>query len=244
MNDVVLILGAKSDIGIAIAHKIAKLGNSLQLAARNIKELEALRLELVNKYETKVTLHEFDALDVFNSSKFLDNLPDLPSIAISTVGLLGDQKESEKSIKKTIEEIRSNYEGPVAIFSELANRFENRGNGMLIGFSSVAGERGKATNYIYGSAKAGFTEFLSGLRNRLNNSGVHVMTILPGYITTKMTKNMNLPALLTGKTDELADYLLKAIKNKKEIVFFPPIWKIIMIILKIIPEKIFKKLKI
>ena len=102
MNDVVLILGAKSDIGIAIAHKIAKLGNSLQLAARNIKELEALRLELVNKYETKVTLHEFDALDVFNSSKFLDNLPDLPSIAISTVGLLGDQKESEKSIKKLL----------------------------------------------------------------------------------------------------------------------------------------------
>lgn len=242
MSDKILILGAKSDIAIAIAKKMAEIGCSLQLAARKVNELETLKNQLQLQYKIIVTLHEFDALDVMNNSKFLDNLGDLPNIAISTIGLMIDQKIAEQDIEKTIMGIRSNYEGPVSIFSELANRFEKRGNGMLIGFSSVAGERGRLSNYIYGSSKAGFTEYLSGLRCRLDKKGVHVMTVLPGYVSTKMTRSMKLPNFLTAQTNELANYLLKAIKKKKDIVYFFPIWKIILIIIKIIPERIFKKL--
>ena len=204
MSEKILILGAKSDIAISIANKLAMEGNALQLAARNVTELEGLKKELHSKHQVDVTLHEFDALDVLNHSKFVEKLEDLPIIAISTIGLLGNQKESEKNISKTILEIRSNFEGPAAIFSELANKFEKRGYGTLVGFSSVAGERGRSTNYIYGSAKAGFTEFLSGLRSRLESKGVHVMTVLPGYVSTKMTKMLKLLTFLTAKPDEIA----------------------------------------
>ena len=243
MTDKILILGAKSEIAIAIANKLAKNGNSLQLAARNVEELEEFKKELHSKYQVNITLHEFDALDVLNHSKFIENLKDLPTIAISTIGLLGNQKESEKNIGKAINEIRTNYEGPIAIFLELANKFEKRGYGNLVGFSSVAGERGRSTNYIYGSAKAGFTEYLSGLRNRLENKGIHVMTVIPGYVSTKMTKMMKLPSFLTAKPDEIASYFVKALKKKKNIIYYLPVWRIIMIIIKIIPEAIFKKLK-
>ena len=243
MSEKILILGAKSDIAISIAIKLAENGNALQLAARNVVELEGLRNELCSKHNVSITLHEFDALDYLNHSKFLEKLEDLPSIAISTIGLLGNQKNSEKDINKAIIEIRSNFEGPAAIFSELANKFEKRGYGTLVGFSSVAGERGRSTNYIYGSAKAGFTEFLSGLRNRLDNKGIHVMTVLPGYVTTKMTKILKLPSFLTARPDEIANYLLKALKKKKNIIYYLPIWRIIMIVIKMIPEAIFKKLK-
>ena len=116
MTDKILILGAKSEIAIAIANKLAKNGNSLQLAARNVEELEEFKKELHSKYQVNITLHEFDALDVLNHSKFIENLKDLPTIAISTIGLLGNQKESEKNIGKAINEIRTNYEGPIAIF--------------------------------------------------------------------------------------------------------------------------------
>tara|TARA_Y100000591_G_C21794181_1_gene678357 strand:+ start:655 stop:1389 length:735 start_codon:yes stop_codon:yes gene_type:complete len=243
MSEKILILGAKSDIAISIANKLAMEGNALQLAARNVTELEGLKKELHSKHQVDVTLHEFDALDVLNHSKFVEKLEDLPIIAISTIGLLGNQKESEKNISKTILEIRSNFEGPAAIFSELANKFEKRGYGTLVGFSSVAGERGRSTNYIYGSAKAGFTEFLSGLRSRLESKGVHVMTVLPGYVSTKMTKMLKLPTFLTAKPDEIAISLLKALKKKKNIIYYLPIWRIIILFIKMIPEAIFKKLK-
>ena len=97
--------------------------------------------------------------------------------------------------------MRSNYEGPASILAVLANRFEERGSGTLVGISSVAGERGRATNYVYGSAKAGFTAFLSGLRNRLATRGVHVVTVLPGFVATQMTEGMDLPAKADGPTE-------------------------------------------
>ena len=243
MSTKVLILGAKSDIAISIAKKFAKQGNSLQLAARKVKELEKLKAELQSTHKIEITLHEFDALDVMNNSKFVDSLKSLPDIAISTIGLMSGKKENEKNLSEEILIMRTNYEGPVSIFSELADRFEKRGSGVLVGFSSVAGERGRSSNYIYGSAKAGFSQYLSGLRNRLENKGVHVITVLPGYVLTKMTKAMKLPNFLTAKPDKLAIYLIKAIKKKKNIIYYLPIWKIIILIIRFIPEIIFKKLK-
>ena len=110
----------------------------------------------------------------------------------------------------------------------------------LLIISSVAGDRGRAKNYIYGSAKSGFTAFLSGLRNRLFKNNVKVITILPGPVETKMTKEMKLPKFLTSKPKFVADAIYRAVINKKDIVYIKPIWRLIMLIIKLIPEKIFK----
>jgi decaprenylphospho-beta-D-erythro-pentofuranosid-2-ulose 2-reductase len=155
-----------------------------------------------------------------------------------------DQADNELDISSTIRVMRSNYEGPASILSILANKFEARGNGTLVGISSVAGERGRASNYVYGSAKAGFTAFLSGLRNRLAKKGVHVVTVLPGFIATKMTDGLDLPVKLTARPEELATCIEKAIIKKKNIIYVKPIWEIIMMVIRNIPERVFKGLKI
>ena len=126
---------------------------------------------------------------------FIKNLKEIPSILICAVGLLGQQKESENDLELRTKVLRTNYEGPLNIISDFANIYENQGYGTIVGISSVAGDRGKASNYIYGSAKSGFTTFLAGLRNRLAKKNVHVLTVLPGTVYTKMTLGMKLPKL-------------------------------------------------
>ena len=185
----ILILGAKSDIGMAIAHRFAKAGYSIQLAGRNVIELEPDSKDIALRYNVKVTTHEFDVLKTSTHKKFLENLPEIPSVTVSSVGYMGEQKINENNLEELTKVIRTNFEGPANIFSEIANKFEIRGYGTLIGISSVAGERGRAKNYIYGSSKSAFTTFLSGLRNRLSKKNIHVLTVLPGFVDSKMTKN-------------------------------------------------------
>ena len=155
----VLILGARSDIGKAVAHKFASLGYPVQLAARRVDTLETDRTDMELRHNVRVTLHEFDALASDTHAAFVAALPELPQIAVCAVGLMGQQGENERDIDAAVQVMRSNYEGPASILAVLANRFEERGKGTLVGISSVAGERGRATNYVYGSAKAGFTAF-------------------------------------------------------------------------------------
>ena len=240
----VLMLGARSDIGMAIAHRFAREGYPVQLAARAADTLETDRADIERLYSIKASVHEFDALDTTSHAGFLDGLSELPTIAICAVGLMGDQAESEKDMDAAVLVMRSNFEGPASIMSELANRFESRGSGVLVGISSVAGDRGRATNYVYGSAKAGFTAFLSGLRNRLAKHDVHVMTVLPGFVATKMTQDMDLPKKLTADPKEVADYIFKAVRRKKNVIYYRHIWFCIMMIIRSIPESIFKKLKL
>jgi decaprenylphospho-beta-D-erythro-pentofuranosid-2-ulose 2-reductase len=123
----------------------------------------------------------------------------------------------------------------------LANHFERRGSGTLVGISSVAGDRGRASNYVYGSAKAGFTAFLSGLRNRLAKKGVHVVTVKPGFVATRMTAGMNLPKALTAHPDDVARAVYRAFERKNDVIYILPIWWMIMRIICIIPEILFKK---
>ena len=113
---------------------------------------------------------------------------------------------------------------------------------MLVGISSVAGDRGRASNYIYGSAKAGFSAFLSGLRNRLAASGVHVVTVKPGYVRTRMTAGMDLPAPLTAKPAEVADAVVQAVRRRHDVVYVRSIWRWIMLAVRAIPERAFKRL--
>jgi short-subunit dehydrogenase len=167
----VLILGGRSEIGLAIAHRFAALGHPIQLAARNAQLLAAARSDIELRHSVPVTLHEFDALITQSHESFVDSLQLLPEIAVCAVGILGDQLRSERDFELATLIIRTNYEGPSSIMASLANRFETRRSGTLVGISSVAGDRGRAANYVYGSAKAGFTTFLSGLRNRLATKG-------------------------------------------------------------------------
>jgi hypothetical protein len=140
--------------------------------------------------------------------------------------------------------MRANFEGPATILGALANAMEARGSGTLVGISSVAGERGRASNYVYGSAKAGFTAFLSGLRNRLAGKGVHVVTVLPGFVATKMTEGMDLPARLVAQPEEVATAILAAVERGQEVIYVRRIWRLIMAIIRAIPETIFKKTSI
>lgn len=240
----VLILGARSDIARAVAHRFAALGHSIQLAARGASGLDADKSDLELRYGVQVTVHEFDVLAYDTHAKFLDGLPELPMIAICAVGSMGDQAESEADIGIAVQVMRTNFEGPASVLANLANRFVLRGSGTLVGISSVAGARGRATNYIYGSAKAGFTAYLSGLRNRLTKHGVHVVTVLPGFVATQMTEGLNLPVRLTAQPDEVALAIERAVTKKRNVIYVRPIWHLIMAIICTIPEPIFKRMKL
>lgn len=231
-------------MGRAIAHAFAAQGHALQLAARNAQTLGPDKTDLELRYQVPVSLHEFDALDTAGHPAFVDALPNLPEIAITTIGYMGDQTESEQDFNAASKVLRSNFEGPASILSVLANRFADRGHGTVVGISSVAGERGRATNYVYGSAKAGFTAYLSGLRNRLSKQGVHVVTVLPGFVATQMTEGMDLPAPLTAQPDEVGKAILRAVTRKQNLIYVRPVWRVIMAIIRNIPEGIFKGMKL
>lgn len=240
----VLILGAKSDIARALAHEFARRGHALQLAARQAQALEADKTDLELRYRVPVSLHEFDVLHSEKHLEFAKSLPALPEIVLCVVGYMGDQAQNQDDSAAMMRVMRSNYEGPAHILSLFATQFEARGHGTLVGISSVAGDRGRAKNYVYGSAKAGFTAFLSGLRNRLAAKGVHVLTVLPGFVATQMTEGMDLPARLTAQPDEVAQAIARAVAARKDVIYTKGIWWLIMLIIRNIPERIFKRMKI
>lgn len=239
----VLVLGAASDIGRAIAHEYARAGAAVILAARDCQRLEADAVDLRLRYGSTVSIAEFDVLDTAQYGAFLDRLGALPETVICVIGLMGDQAASEKSLAAAELVMRTNYLGCSLILGEVANRMAARGSGCIIGVSSVAGERGRAKNYIYGSAKAGFTAFLSGLRARLASSGVRVITVQPGFVDTRMTQGMALPKRLTAQPEEVAQAIRRAQMRGQHIVYVRPIWRWIMQMIRVLPESIFMRMK-
>ena len=239
-NKSVLILGALSDIAKSIAKRYGEDGYDLHLAARKIDDLKLHSTDLKIRYNINIDIYELDILKTETHKNFIENLKEIPSIVICAIGLLGNQKENENNSELRTKILRTNYEGPINIISDFANIFENQGYGTIVGISSVAGERGKASNYIYGSAKAGFTTFLSGLRNRLAKKNVHVLTVLPGTVYTKMTLGLKLPKMFTSSPDKVANDIYNAVNKKKNVIYTMKIWRLIMLIIKCIPEGIFK----
>jgi decaprenylphospho-beta-D-erythro-pentofuranosid-2-ulose 2-reductase len=240
----VLLLGASSDMAVAIARKFASTGCSIQLAARNAGRLQPLQSDLTIRYNIACSIHEFDAEQPSTHAAFFTSLPALPDITISIFGYLGDQQKAESDWKECERIIMVNYTGAVSILNIVANEYAATGKGTIVGISSVAGERGRQSNYFYGSAKAGFTAYLSGLRNRLFHKNVHVLTIQPGFVYTRMTEGMPLPKLLTATPDQVATSVYSAITKKKNLVYVKWFWRWIMLIIKSIPEFMFKKLKL
>ena len=240
----VLILGGGSDIGLAIAHRFAKAGHPIVLAARNVDRLEDHRADLAVRHDVDVRLVEFDVLDTAAMAGFADGITPAPGVVVSVIGAMGDQATSEKDPDAAAIVMRSNYEGPALILGIFAERMVAAGQGVLVGVSSVAGDRGRATNYVYGSAKAGFTAFLSGLRNRLARQGVHVLTVKPGFVDTRMTEAMDTPAALTAAPQELGEKVYQAVQKRRDVIYVRPVWWLVMTIICAIPERIFKKLSL
>lgn len=240
----VLILGATSDIAIALAHKFGSSGTDLQLAARDVQSLQTLKSDLEIRYNIAVKTYAFDATQFDSHADFYASLEVAPDIAICVFGYLGNQSGASKDWQESKRIIDTNYTGAVSILNIIANDFEQRRHGVIIGISSVAGERGRQSNYLYGSAKAGFSAYLSGLRNRLHSSNVHVITVKPGFVDTRMTEGLDLPKILTARPAQVAGCVFSAVKKKKNILYVLAIWRLIMFIIKMIPEGIFKKMKL
>ena len=163
-------------------------------------------------------------------------------MVVCVFGYMGDQLLARTDFDEVRKTIDVNYTGAVSILNVVADDFESRGQGAIIGISSVAGDRGRQSNYMYGSAKAGFTAYLSGLRNRLEKAGVHVMTVKPGFCRTKMTESLELPAALTAEPEQVASAIFNGLKDKRNVIYTRWMWRWIMLVIKCIPEFIFKKL--
>jgi len=237
----VLILGARSDIGRAVARRFAQSGASVTLAARRADALADDLADLRIRFKVVAEAVEFDATDGA-AERFFDGLPALPDVVVMVVGLLGDQAQSEADLDAANAVMAANYTGPACYLLAAARRMGTRGSGCIVGISSVAGDRGRQSNFVYGSAKAGFTAFLAGLRNRLFKKGVTVVTVKPGFVATAMTAGMKLPPALTAQPSEVGDAIFTAVTKGRDVIYVRPIWRLIMTVIRSVPEPVFKRL--
>jgi len=239
-NGSVLILGALSDIGVAIGRAYAAQGRALILLARDGENLAREAEHLRFRYNATVESHVFDVL--YSHGALLDALDPFPTTVISVVGLLGEHEANVIDEVAADLVFRTNFNAPALFLQRCANRMA--AGGVIIGISSVAGDRGRGSNYFYGAAKAGFTAFLSGLRNRMAARGVHVITVKPGFVRTRMLGGLKTPGALTAAPSEVAVAVLKADAARSNIIYVRPLWRLLMAVIKSIPESIFKKLKL
>jgi len=240
----VLILGGGSDIGLAIARRFAAEGHPIQLAARRPGALETARADLALRHRVEVSLHVFDALDLDGIEAFYDGLPETPSVVVCAVGLLGDQEGAERDPRHARLIAETNFLGPAVAVEAAARRLAALDEDTaIIAISSVAGDRGRAKNYWYGAAKAAFTTMLSGLRQRYSRTRLHVITMKPGYVMTKMVEGLDVPKLLAVAPDTIADAVMRAYRKKRHGNYGSLIWRLIALIIVHLPEPIFKKTK-
>jgi decaprenylphospho-beta-D-erythro-pentofuranosid-2-ulose 2-reductase len=240
----ILIIGAKSDIAKATAREYAKHGYNLYLAARNSDELKEFADDVTVRTQRMVKLVELDILNYKSHQAFYDSLEEKPLGVISAIGYLGEQDKAQSDFSEAKQIIDANYTGTVSLFNIIANDFEHRRSGFMVGISSVAGDRGRKSNYIYGSAKAALTAYLSGLRNRLYDANVHVMTVKPGFVATKMTEGMDLPEKLTAQPEAVAEDIYSAQQKGRSVLYTKWIWRWVMLIIKMIPEWQFKRMSV
>jgi len=240
----ILLLGGTSDIGGAIARYFADKKFDVALAGRNVAELEKLATDIHIRSGRETTTVLFDALDFGSHKKAYQSLGFTPDVCVCAFGYLGDQPTAASHWSEAKKIIDSNYTGAVSILNIVAEDFAKRGSGTIIGISSVAGDRGRQSNYIYGSAKAAFTAYLSGLRNHLFHSGVEVITVKPGFVATKMTEGLPLPPKLTAQPGQVGRQVYYAYVNKQNVVYVLGIWRYIMGVIGLLPEFAFKRMKL
>jgi short-subunit dehydrogenase len=240
----ILIIGAKSDIAKEIAIIYAKNGYNLYLVCRNSKELDSFCSDLHIRYTIDVKAYDFNVVSFDTHKDFYDSLLIKPFGTIFVAGYMAEQEKCEANFNTSLNTINVNYTGAVSILNIVSQDYKKTKQGFIVGISSVAGDRGRSSNYIYGSSKAALTSYLSGLRNSLSSYGIPVLTVKPGFVYTQMTKNMDLPKLLTNTPQNVAKEIFKAQQKGKNVIYTKKIWWLIMLIIKHIPEFVFKKIKL
>ena len=242
----ILVLGATSGIAEATCRIWASQGARLFLVARNAEKLAAVAADLRTRGASYVDTAMAD----------LDNTEQHPTLLAHAVnsltgldvaylahGILGDQAKAEQDFNTAAQIIYTNYMAPVSLLTWLANFCVQRHAGTLAVISSVAGDRGRKSNYLYGSSKAGLSAFLGGLRNRVDREGVTVLAIKPGPVKTAMTASMK-GSEKFADADKVAQSIVKAIDKRQDTLYVPFQWQPIMFIIRNIPERIFKKLNL
>lgn len=242
----ILILGATSAIAKHTTRLFAADEHNLYLVARSEYKLSSMKQDMLVRGAADVNYESSDLSDDKQHENLIKRATDTMGsidIVLIAYGTLGKQKKSEKKYQNTLAELQTNCLSVISLLTILANQFEQQKSGSIAVISSPSGDRGRQSNYIYGTAKGALSIFLQGLRNRLAKSKVHVLTIKPGFVDTPMTKDFK-KGLLWVNPEVISKGIYSAIKRKKEIVYLPYFWRYIMIIIKIIPEKIFKYLSL
>lgn len=242
----VLIVGATSAIAEAVARLLAAQGDLLYLVGRRAEALEAIAADLRVRGAARVQTEAMDANTIERHASLLDHadvaLGGLDTVLIAH-GTLSDQAACQQSVALTFQELHTNALSVIALLTLIANHFEAQRVGTIAVISSVAGDRGRQSNYVYGTAKAAVSTFLSGLRQRLYKSGVQVVTIKPGFVDTPMTRDFS-KGLLWAKPEQVARDIVRAMEKRKDVVYTPGFWWAIMQLIKSIPEFVFRRLSL
>jgi decaprenylphospho-beta-D-erythro-pentofuranosid-2-ulose 2-reductase len=242
----VMIVGATSAIAYESAKLLAAEKAELFLVARSADKLTAVQNDLKTRGAKRVEAFTLDMNQMDRHQELVDAayaaLGTLDAVLVAH-GTLGDQKASERSAQVTIQELTTNALSTISLLTILANCFEQQKSGVIAVISSVAGDRGRGSNYVYGTAKGALNTFLQGLRNRMFKSGVAVLTIKPGFVDTPMTANVKKNPLF-AKPESVAKSIVKGMENGRDVLYVPWFWMGIMMLIRNIPEFMFKKLKL
>lgn len=246
MQEKILIIGATSAIAEAVARIWAARHCALFLVARRSERLEAIAADLRLRGAASVEYLTMDARDVAQHAAMRDAaLASLGGLDVALIahGSLPDQRACEMSVEQTLHEIDTNGVSVIALSTLLAQHFAGQGRGCLAVIGSVAGDRGRQSNYVYGAAKGLVDIFLQGLRNRLTKHGVQVLTIKPGFVDTPMTAAFAKGALWSTP-QAIARGIAEAVERKRDVVYLPGFWRVIMFVIRHVPERIFKRLSL
>lgn len=240
-----IVLGSTSEVAQAFVEKMLQEGEKFEriyLFTSNKETTERFARHIDVKFLQQSEVIELDVTKEIHHQNF-DHINS--NLLFCATGYLGQSTEEALYDNKNTQRIvEINYSKLIPIINYFAQKFENRRSGTIIGLSSVAGDRGRQSNFIYGSAKAAFTAYLSGLRNYLYEKKVHVLTVKPGFMATKMTEGLPLNPKLTATPQQAAAGIYNAYKKQKNTIYVLPVWSVIMMIIRNIPEFIFKKLKL
>jgi hypothetical protein len=243
----ILIIGATSAIAEATARRFAATGARFYLVGRNTERLTAIARDLEIRSGQPVAYESLNLDQIDQHPALLGRANQaLGGIDIVLIahGTLPDQNACQQSVEKTLAVIHTNALSVISLATLLANDFETRRRGTLIAISSVAGDRGRQSNYIYGAAKGMVSLFLQGLRNRLNSKGVQIITVKPGFVDTPMTAAFEKKGLLWAQPDQIAQGIVAAVERGQDDVYLPWFWRWIMQVIQHIPERIFKQLSL
>jgi short-subunit dehydrogenase len=242
----VIIIGATSAIAEATARIYASRGAKLFLVARNPDRLMDIASDLRVRGAQEIDTAELDVNVGEQHSAVFDkawSFLGAPDVLLLAHGTLPDQSACEASVQTALAEFTTNATSTIALLTDAANRMQQARHGCIAVISSVAGDRGRASNYLYGAAKAAVSTFLSGLRQRLGSQGVNVLTIKPGFVDTPMTRDFR-KGLLWAQPGAVARGIVKAIDNRRAIVYLPWFWSGIMQIIKHVPESLFRRVRL